>query len=215
MPILDDKVLKEVTKQLKSMTGPVTIKLFTQPMECQYCKDTHNMLDELIHTNPLLKLEVHQFDTDTEAVKTYGIEQIPALAIIGAKDYGIRFYGIPAGYEFSSLLNALLMVSTGITKLLPETKAWLDNLKHEIHLRVLVTPTCPYCPPAVMLAQRMALYSDKVKADMVEITEFPHLAQKYAVQGVPRTVINEKDFLEGAAPEKMMLQKLQQIFGSL
>lgn len=214
MPILDDKVLKEVKSQLANMTGAVSLKLFTQPMECQYCKETHQMLEELSTTNPLLKLEVHLFDSDTEAVQKYGIEQIPALAVIGAKDYGIRFYGIPAGYEFSSLLNAILMVSTGITKLLPETKAWLDNLKQDIQLRVLVTPTCPYCPPAVILAQRMALYSDKVKADMIEISEFPHLAQKYAVQGVPRTVINEKDFVEGAAPEKLMLQKLQQIFGS-
>ena len=214
MPILDDKVLKEVKSQLANMTGAVSLKLFTQPMECQYCKETHQMLEELTQANPLLKLEVHLFDSDAEAVQKYGIEQIPALAIIGAKDYGIRFYGIPAGYEFSSLLNAILMVSTGITKLLPETKAWLDNLKQDIQLRVLVTPTCPYCPPAVILAQRMALYSDKVKADMIEISEFPHLAQKYAVQGVPRTVINEKDFVEGAAPEKLMLQKLQQIFGS-
>lgn len=214
MPMLDDKVLKEVKNQLANMTGVVQLKLFTQPMECQYCKETHQMLEELCTVNPLLKLEVHLFDSDAEAVQKYGIEQIPALALIGAKDYGIRFYGIPAGYEFSSLLNAILMVSTGITKLLPETKSWLDNLKQDIHLRVLVTPTCPYCPPAVILAQRMALYSDKVKADMIEISEFPHLAQRYAVQGVPRTVINEKDFVEGAAPEKMMLQKLQQIFGS-
>lgn len=214
MPILDDKVLKEVKVQLANMTGAVSLKLFTQPMECQYCKETHQMLEELSSTNPLLKLEVHLFDSDAAAVKEYGIEQIPALAIVGAKDYGIRFYGIPAGYEFSSLLNAILMVSTGITKLLPETKAWLDKLKQDIVLRVLVTPTCPYCPPAVILAQRMALYSDRVNAEMIEISEFPHLAQRYAVQGVPRTVINEKDFVEGAAPEKMMLQKLQQIFGS-
>lgn len=214
MPMLDDKVLKEVKNQLANMTGVVHLKLFTQPMECQYCKETHQLLEELATANPLLKLEVHLFDSDAEAVAKYGIEQIPALAIIGAKDYGIRFYGLPAGYEFSSLLNAILMVSTGITKLLPETKAWLDKLKTDIHFRVLVTPTCPYCPPAVILAQRMAMYSDRVKADMIEISEFPHLAQKYAVQGVPRTVINEIDFVEGAAPEKMMLQKLQQIFGS-
>jgi len=213
MPILDDKVLEEVKKQLSSMTGTVTMKLFTQPMECQYCKETHGLLEELTQTNPLLKLEVVQYDPESEIVKEYAIEQIPAIAIIGEKDYGIRFYGIPAGYEFSSLLNAILMVSTGITKLLPETKAYLDGLKKDIHFKVMVTPTCPYCPPAVMLAQRMAMYSPRVKADMIEISEFPHLAQKYSVQGVPRTVINEEHFVEGAAPEKMMLQKLQSSLG--
>ena len=92
---------------------------------------------------------------------------------------------------------------------MPDTKAWLDNLKEEIHLKVLVTPTCPYCPPAVMLAQRLALYSPKIKAEMIEVSEFPHLAQKYNVQGVPRTVINETEFMEGSAPEKMLVDKLK------
>jgi predicted DsbA family dithiol-disulfide isomerase len=55
------------------------------------------------------------------------------------------------------------------------------------------------------------MYSKRVKAEMIEVSEFPHLAQKYAVQGVPRTVINEKDFLEGSAPEKMLLEKLQSV----
>ena len=215
MPILEDKVIKEVKSQLANMTGAVTLKLFTQPMECQYCKETHQLLEELTQANPLLKLEVVQYEPESAESKEFEIEQIPAIAVIGEKDYGIRFYGIPAGYEFSSLLNAILMVSTGITKLLPETKVYLDGLKKDIHFKVLVTPTCPYCPPAVMLAQRMALYSPRVKADMIEISEFPHLAQKYAVQGVPRTVINEEHFLEGAAPEKMMLQKLQSSLGYL
>ena len=161
-----------------------------------------------------MSLEIHQFDTDEASVKELGIEQIPAVAVCGEKDYGIRFYGIPSGYEFSSLLNAILMVSTGIAKLLPETKAWLDKLEQDIHLKVLVTPTCPYCPPAVMLAQRFAYYSPRVKAEMIELSEFPHLSQRYGVQGVPRTVINEKDFLEGAAPEKMLLEKLKSIFGA-
>ena len=67
---------------------------------------------------------------------------------------------------------------------------------------MFVTPTCPYCPPAVILAQQMAYYSPRVRADMIEATEFPPLAQKYNVYGVPRTVINEKEFIEGAVPAK-------------
>lgn len=211
MPFLDDKTLNEVTKQLANMQAPVTLKYFTQPLECMFCKETHQLLEELIAANPLLKLEVFQLDKDTDVVQEYKIEQIPAIAVVGEKDYGIRFYGIPSGYEFSSLLNAILMVSTGIAKLLPDTKAWLDGLKEDIHLKVLVTPTCPYCAPAVMLAQRLALYSPRVKAEMIEVSEFPHLAQKYSVQGVPRTVINETEFIEGSAPEKMLVDKLKTV----
>lgn len=210
MPILDEKTKTEVTKMLLPMIKPVILRLYTQPFECGYCKDTHTLLEELASLNGLLQLEVFQFDQDTEAVKKDAIDKIPAIAIIGEKDYGIRFYGIPAGYEFSSLLNAILMVSTGVVKLTTETKTWLDNLAKPVHIQVFVTPTCPYCPPAVILAHSLAFYSDKVKADMVEVSEFPHIANKYSVQGVPRSVINEKWFMEGAAPEAMLLSKIKE-----
>lgn len=138
------------------------------------------------------------------------MDKIPAIAIIGEKDYGIRFYGIPAGYEFSSLLSAILMVSTGMVKLGEDTKKFLDKLSKPVHMQVFVTPTCPYCPQAVILAHQMAFYSNNVKADMVEVSEFPHLAQKYQVQGVPRTTINENWYQEGAAPEQMIIAKIEE-----
>jgi glutaredoxin-like protein len=126
-------------------------------------------------------------------------------------DYGIKFYGIPAGYEFASLIEAIKLVSTGSHGLKPDTTKFLDGLKKDVHLQVFVTPTCPYCPGAVLLAHKMAYYSPKVKGDMIEATEFPHLSQKYRVMGVPRTVINEKEFQEGAAPENTIITKIKAV----
>ena len=70
-----------------------------------------------------------------------------------------------------------------------------------------------HCPMAVVLGHKLALYSDRVKADMVEVTEFPHLGTKYQVMGVPRTVINETVFQEGAAPETVMVTKIKEAVG--
>ncbi len=208
--MLNDKVKQEVARILANLSGPVTLKYFTQENECGMCRETHELMKELTGFSDKLRLEVLDFAKDSEAVKQYGIEQIPALVVEDSKDRGIRFYGIPAGYEFSSLLNALLMVSTGIVKLSDETKAFLEGLKQPVHLKVFVTPTCPYCPPAVMLAHQLAYYSDQVKAEMVEVSEFPHLAVRYGVQGVPRTVINEKWSVEGSAPERMLVAKIRE-----
>jgi glutaredoxin-like protein len=126
------------------------------------------------------------------------------------KDYGIRFYGIPSGYEFSSIIEDIMMVAEGESGLSAETKAWAAALESPVHLQVFVTPTCPYCPRAVLLGHQLAMESDMITADMVEAIEFPHLSNKYSVQGVPRTVINETVHLEGAAPEAMMLGKLKE-----
>lgn len=209
MPILDDKVIGEVQKALQNMKSEVRLVLFTQSFECRFCKETHQLVEEVVSTNDRLKMEVHQFESEQEAVEKYGVDKIPALGVMDDKDHGIWFYGIPSGYEFSSLLSAILMVSTGIVKLGEATRKFLDNLNKPVHLQVFVTPTCPYCPQAVILAHQMAYYSDKVIADMVEASEFPHLAQKYSVQGVPRTIINENWYQEGAAPENMIISKIK------
>jgi glutaredoxin-like protein len=134
-----------------------------------------------------------------------GIDKIPALAVLGGsgKDYGIRFFGIPAGYEFASLLEALEMVAKGDSELAPATREKLKELRAPVNLQVFVTPTCPYCPRAVLTAFRFAMESGNVRASMVEATEFPQLANKYQVSGVPHTVIGDSpQAMIGAYPEE-------------
>jgi glutaredoxin-like protein len=209
MKLLNKKVLKELEDIFKGLKKEVTLKLFTQELECRFCRDTHKLLNELSEVSKKFKVEVYDFVKDKEEVEKHGIELIPAIVVMDEKDYGIKFYGVPGGYEFTSLIEAIKLVSSGQTELQKETKSFLDSLAKDVHLQVFVTPTCPYCTGAVILAHRMAYYSPKVKADMLEATEFPQLAMKYNVMGVPRTIINEKEFLEGAAPENMLIEKIK------
>ena len=75
MPMLDEKVKQEVKKILENMVKPITIKLFTQEMECGYCKETHDLLNDVASLNAKISLQIHDFAKDTEAVAKYGIEQ--------------------------------------------------------------------------------------------------------------------------------------------
>jgi glutaredoxin-like protein len=209
--LLNDTVKKEAKTILQLLTKPVEIIVFTQEVECDFCKDTRELAKEVASLSDKIRVAVYDFLKDKAKVAQYAIDKIPALVVKGDKDRGIRFYGLPAGYEFTSLLEALKLVSHGTTHLSSTATKFLDSLQKDIHLQVFVTPTCPYCPSAVILAHELAYYSDKVRADMVEISEFPHLAQKYMVMGVPRTVINESVFQEGAASEAMLLEKLKNV----
>ncbi len=133
---------------------------------------------------------------------------------MGQKDYGLRFFGIPSGYEYSSLIEAILDVSKGKTGLNQKTKDALKTIDKDIHIQVFVTPTCPYCPLVVHLGHQFALESPRIRADMVESTEFPHVAHKYNVFGVPKTVINENIFLDGAVPEETFLENVLKALNS-
>jgi glutaredoxin-like protein len=214
MALLKEEDRNHLIEQFKSLKSPVKIVVFTQKMECQYCKETRMIGEELAALSDKISLEVYDFEEDKEIVETYNIDKIPATVIMkggdAPKDYGIRYFGIPSGYEFSSLIEDIMMVSGGDSGLSTATKEMLAKLEEPVHLQVFVTPTCPYCPQAVLLAHKLAFESDKVQADMVEAIEFPHLSMKYQVQGVPRTVINETVHQEGAAPEAMLLAKLKE-----
>ena len=214
MVLLNTEVQKQVEEEFAQLANPVKLVVFTQELECQYCSETRGLIEEVAALSDKLSVEVVDFVNDKEIVEEYGVDKIPAVAVVAGgeepKDYGIRFYGIPSGYEFSTLVEDIVMVSAQESGLSTQTIAELEALTEPLHLQVFVTPTCPHCPRAVRLAHMMALESDLVTADMVEAIEFPHLSNKYSVMGVPRTIINETEFLEGAAPEAMVMAKVRQ-----
>jgi glutaredoxin-like protein len=149
-------------------------------------------------------VELYDLVKDKAKADAMGIDKIPAVAVLGGKgeDHGIRFFGIPAGYEFSSLLESLDLVAKGDSGLALATREKLKMLTSPLNLQVFVTPTCPYCPRAVLTAFRFAMESERVTASMVEASEFPHLTNKYQVSGVPHTVIGESpQAMIGAYPE--------------
>lgn len=211
MTLLKDEDREFLIEEFGKLDRPVKLVMFTQEFECQYCAETRQISEEVAGLSDKVSLEVYDFIEDEALADQYGVDKIPALIVMEEeKDYGIRYYGIPAGYEFSSLVEDIKMIGSGQSGLAAETKKWLDGLDKPLHLQVFVTPTCPYCPQAVRLAHQLAMESDLVQGDMVEAIEFPHLSTKYQVQGVPRTVINEDTHVEGAAPEQMLLEKLRE-----
>lgn len=212
MTLLRDEDRKHLENEFSDLETPVRLVLFTQQMECQYCSETRQLTEELSELSQQIELVIHDLVEDAEIAEAFDVDKIPALVIMrgGAepKDYGIRFYGIPSGYEFATVVEDIKMVARGDSGLTEDTKSKVAAITQPVHLQVFVTPTCPYCPRAVLLAHQLAFEGELIKADMVEAIEFPHLSMKYQVQGVPRTVINEDVHLEGAAPEAMVLAKI-------
>jgi glutaredoxin-like protein len=178
------------------LVDPIKIVMFTQEMECRYCNETRKLAQEIGGLSEKISTEVYDFVKNPDKAKEYDIDKIPALAIIGKKDYGVRIYGIPFGYELQTFIEAIINVSKGTTDLSEKTKVVLKDLKAPVHIKVFVTLTCPHCPGAAAIAHKLAIESDLIKAEVIEASEFPELAMKYNVIGVPKIVINDKvDFV--------------------
>jgi glutaredoxin-like protein len=215
-----NKEVKDATQKKfnEEMEKKVTLLLFTQEpsrlvvpdnlkgQECLFCKETKELVTEVSSLSDKIELIVYDFVSDKEKAEEFNVDKIPAVLLQGEEDLGIRFFGIPSGYEYTSFIEAILDASKGKTGLNQKTKDALHSIDRDIHIQVFVTPTCPYCTMAVRLGHQFALESSHITADMVESTEFPHLTQKYHVFGVPKTIINETHSVEGAVPEETFLE---------
>jgi alkyl hydroperoxide reductase subunit AhpF len=141
MPILSTSDAARVREMLADLPAPVRLVFFTQTLNCETCEPTKQILGEVAELNSRISVEEHNVLLEKDLAAGFGIDRVPAIAVVGAQDYGIRFLGIPSGYEFMSLLDAIKMVSAGDSGLGQESRALLAGVASPISLQVFVTPT--------------------------------------------------------------------------
>jgi glutaredoxin-like protein len=208
--MLREEEKNEIRVRLRDMKEPVSLVYFTQLLAgaCRFCEETERLLKDVQSQSDKITLEIRNFIGDAGEAVRYGVDKIPAVCLIGGKDQGLRFYGMPSGYEFMTFLDVLLRLSGRDSGLSEESRKALKGLNRPVHLQVFVTPSCPYCPQSAILGFRLAMESERITCDVVEISEFPHLVRKYGVMGVPKTIINESRGVDGAVSEAALVEQI-------
>jgi alkyl hydroperoxide reductase subunit AhpF len=141
MSLLRDGDIVEIKKRFDQLANPVKLVHFTQELNLEYGREARLLLEEVASTSDKISLEVFNFLIDKEKVAEYGVDKVPATVVRNGKDYGIRFYGLTAGYEFSNLIDSILSVSLGDSGLSEDSKEKLKAITQPLHLEVFVTPT--------------------------------------------------------------------------
>jgi alkyl hydroperoxide reductase subunit AhpF len=125
---------------------PIELNYFTNKDKCETCEEAVQLFGELAELFDRISFSTHDIAEHSQLARQYNVQNSPALVICARDqdktiDYGIRFLGIPSGYEFSSLIQAIGMVSTGDSGLKPETRKELEALQVPLQIKVFVTPT--------------------------------------------------------------------------
>ncbi|SNZ14815.1 protein disulfide oxidoreductase [Hydrogenobacter hydrogenophilus] len=202
----------EVRAQLKDLLSKelkekVKVKLFSQAIGCETCSIAEDLLKEVSQVEPeKIELEIYSPLIDKQVAQAYGIERVPTIVIEGERDYGIRYIGLPAGLEFSTLVQGIIQVSKRAPKLSEKTIEMLKSIDLPMEIMVFVTTSCGYCPSAAVMAMNFALANENIKALIVDASENMDLAERFQVVGVPKIVINRGlvEFV-GAQPENAFL----------
>ncbi len=215
MSLLREEDRQTLIREFEGLTRSVQLLFFSRETDCTHCGETRQVLDELSGLSERITVKEVSFEEERETAGKYRIDKVPAIVVSdeNGTDTGVRFFGIPAGYEFVSLVGAVKDAGSGAVELSPAVQEQVRRIEDPVHIQVFVTPSCPYCPAAVRLAHQMALINPNITADMVEATEFPQLAQRYNVRGVPRSVVNDDYPIEGAVPEQAFLDTVLRALG--
>jgi glutaredoxin-like protein len=208
---IEDKILDEIKFMFENIESEVTLHMFTKKDHCLLCNETLSLVEQVAAQSDKVILDHCECDIESEKAKMWKIERHPAIVVEGQAKGLIRFYGIPSGYEFGSLIESIIMSGKpdGVD-LDPELIEEIQAIDKPLHLQVFVTPTCPYCPTAVLSAFKLAMLNENIIADMVEATEFQELSMKYHVQGVPKTVINDDWDVVGGVPAQTLMAKVRE-----
>jgi len=142
MSILQPRDEEAVRKEFQRIAGPVKLVVFSQELVAQdLCRQNEQLIKEVAALSDRISVEVLNPVVDRERAAAYGVEDVPATVVEGARDYGVRFLGIPAGYEFSNLIDSIIAVSSGEASLMAETKSSLATLAGDVEIKVFSTPT--------------------------------------------------------------------------
>jgi len=213
MKIFNENIASELKIMLGEIPSKVHVAFFGSEKNCRSCKDTEKYIVEFADLHDQIEVELFDIENDKEYAEKLEISKVPAIVIRDAakNDRGMVFYGIPAGYEVHSLISSIKEAG-GVSADLPEDiLERIASLDKDVHIQVFVTPTCAYCPGAVITGHRLALLNDKVRADMVESNTFPDESAKYGVKGVPKIIINEEHEFVGSQPITKFLDVIESI----
>ncbi len=216
--LLTEEVIDQVRPMLADLAHDVELKVLTGGSVVMpgsdatgYQDETLGLLRELAELTDKITITEAAISEDEEA-QAAGITRAPTILFrrLGETRTNLRFLGLPSGYEFTTLLETIRMVASD-----EERDDKVGNLDEPLTLQTFVTPTCPYCPQAVLTIFDLAMSNENIVAEGVEANEFPVLSRSFRISSVPDTVIggNNDTRLLGAQPKKQFVEAIQAATG--
>jgi len=209
--MLDEALKEQIKKKFsKELKGDVKLILFGKENECTFCLEYNELVEELAALSD--KISAEHYPVSSPKAKEHGIELAPSLLIYSPEHKtSAAFCGPPGNHFFPVLLEDIADASCGVPNISKDLIEKVKAIDFPVKIRVFVSQSCPYCPPAVKVAHDFSLINPKIHSEMIDGALFQELRQQYRVMGVPKTVINDKIELSGAQPPGEVLSQILRI----
>ena len=219
-PVIPREQRPAIAKYLSErLAGPVAIETWTQRESalvrtdrdpCMFCEPVSSATRQLASLHPLISLTPYDIDKHAGRAAEAGIERPPVTVLRGRNGREIRFTGLWSGLLFTAFMDALVYVGAGVAPINPETREALHELEEELRLELLVAPYDPYSAYTLRVAAAFAVEARRVRLEVIEISEFPRLAQARMVSEIPVLLVNGRRF-SGAWDENDLIEQLKRV----
>jgi thioredoxin len=188
--LIDERSREALTEKFqRELRNEVSLSVFIGPGNKEYCDFAVQLCEELSELDSRIKPTVYQ-NSDGKATEL-GITRTPTMLIGWDQGYKVKYTGAPLGQEAGGFVEAISLISRQESRLGEGSKTKLQNIDRDVSIQVYVTPTCPHCPRAVLLAHQIAIEAKgRVESECVEASENMDLARQFNVSSVPQQVIN-------------------------
>jgi glutaredoxin-like protein len=198
------------TEFSKNLKREVQVLYFAdQENESDYAMQTKELLEELVSLNDNLSLVIKNCG-DEKSMKSENLTLCPSIKVKSERNGFMNFYGVPAGYEFTSFIEAINDMGGDNLSLSEDIIEDLKQIDQPVDIKVFITHGCPYCPGAVRNAHTFSLVNDNIKSSMVDANYFDEISRKNQVSSVPHIVINDKVSFTGNMPPRKFLDKIKE-----
>ncbi|MCX8028859.1 MAG: thioredoxin family protein [Brevinematales bacterium] len=195
--IIDEESRKFLEEKFSELKNEVDVNVYYDSSNDElkdYIEFTKNFISELSEISSKIRVSLIEHKPGEKTKTGILIRTNPSLTIGESKGYKILFSGSPLGYEASQIVETIVMVSTGSHEIEDSLSKDLKSIAKPVNIKVFVTPSCPYCPGAAYLANRIAVASDgKVLSEVIEANENPEISMEWGVESVPTQIINDSE----------------------
>src|SRR5688572_6561165 len=142
MALISPADQQRLREDFSRLTRRVRLLFFTQTLDCETCLQARQIVDELPLLSDKITIEEVNFVLERDKAAQYGIERVPAIALVHENGAGtstdsrIRFLGTPAGYEFISLIQAVMLVGGGGSRLSEQSRTRVAAVAKPITIQV-------------------------------------------------------------------------------
>ena len=157
------------------------------------------------------RITLREYDLDHELARKWNVTHSPTL-LIAPESYSIHWLGAPMGEEARTFLEILILVGLGKSQLSDQSLKVIQRIDSPRHVKIFVSPTCPYCPQQAINAVKAAIEMPQtVSLEIIDIQSEPELANQYSAQSVPQAFANDILIGQGAQPEEVFILSLEKL----